>query len=150
MAKDRVPVGTRSAAKKTEVSKTDFVSPRVEMYLPYAVIRVINLLIEMFHVCTSLLTIVVWENQNDLGQFRFPNTLTIMPRRAEMLSQNFPTARANAKGISRHMVKLQLNNVYNRIIPLLTLHLLYQIPVNKEQLLEITKYIANDGQHHQL
>ena len=105
LAKDRVPVGTRSAAKKTEVSKTDFVSPRVEMYLPYAVIRVINLLIEMFHVCTSLLTIVVWENQNDLGQFRFPNTLTIMPRRAEMLSQNFPTARANAKGISRHMVK---------------------------------------------
>ena len=108
LAKDRVPVGTRSAAKKTEVSKTDFVSPRVEMYLPYAVIRVINLLIEMFHVCTSLLTIVVWENQNDLGQFRFPNTLTIMPRRAEMLSQNFPTARANAKGISRHMVKSDL------------------------------------------
>ena len=37
LAKDRVPVGTRCAAKKTEVSKTDFVSPRVEMYLPYAV-----------------------------------------------------------------------------------------------------------------
>ena len=68
--------------------------------------QVINLLVEMFHVCTSLLTIVVWENQNDLGQFRFPNTLTIMLKRAEMLSQNFPTARANAKGISRHMVIL--------------------------------------------
>ena len=54
----------------------------------------------------------VWENQNDLGPNRFPNTFNV----SHGGPKPFPKARANVKGISRHVVKdlslLVLVNIY--------------------------------------